>query len=98
MAKRKIVTVNDLFGGKPPTPPAATDSDPLVGTGQGKTSPLAVRVPDGMLDDIGDIAQREGVAVPDLLRFALGRFIKDYRAGTVKIDKTPALARYKITE
>jgi hypothetical protein len=70
----------------------------LVNESKGKTNPLAVRVPDAMIGDIGDIAQQEGVTVPDLLRFALGRFVRDYRAGKVKIGKAPTPARYKITE
>ncbi len=116
MAKRRAVSVDDLFGSKPPAPtPAATaptrsgsrkrapksspaGSDQQVSEGKGKTNPLAVRVPDAMIADIGDIAQREGVTVPDLLRFALGRFIRDYKGGKVKIGKALAPARYKITE
>ena len=84
-------------GARKRKPKSPAGSDQLVSQGKEQTNPLAVRVPDAMIGDIGDIAQREGVAVPDLLRFALARFIKDYRAGKVKIGKAPAKARYKIT-
>lgn len=97
MAKRKTVNVTDLFGAKP-TAATPVETAPTATPRSGKTSPLAVRVPDTVIADIGDIAQREGVAVADLLRFMVGHFIADYQAGKVKIDKVPAQARYKITE
>jgi hypothetical protein len=89
MAKRKDITnLDDLLGGKA----GATGTGPTKGAAPTpapteQSRPFSFRLPADLATDFDHIVQAERVSQADLIRFALGRFVEDYKAGKVKLPK-----------
>lgn len=95
MTKRKDVTsLDDLLGGKAGatgTGPAksaapAAGKQPRQATRE-KGLIISFRLPPDLADEFEAILDQERVSMADLSRFAMARFISEYKAGKVKLPK-----------